>query len=129
MKADLQLSAVKSADDVQQRLRLPDSVERVVERLSHTGPVVVIVDQIDSLSLTLAHDARTLDTVLDLVARLTLIPQTRLLISCRTFDRSNDARLRKLETKKEFRSTELTDAEITQVLTHAGIELAALTEN
>lgn len=129
MKADLQLSAVKSADDIQQRLQLPDSVERVVERLSHTGPVVVIVDQIDALSLTLAHDARTLDTVLDLVARLTLIPQTRLLISCRTFDRSNDARLRKLETKKEFRSTELTDAEITQVLNHAGIELAALTEN
>jgi uncharacterized protein (DUF2267 family) len=129
MKADMQLTGVTSADDVQQSLRLPESVERVVERLSRTAPVVVIIDQIDALSLTLAHDARTLDVVLDLVARLTLIPRVRLLISCRAFDRSNDVRLRRLEAKKEFRSVELTEAEITTVLSSASVQFAALTEN
>ena len=129
MKADIQLTGVKSADDVQQSLRLPESVERVVERLSRTAPLVVIIDQIDALSLTLAHDARTLDVVLDLVARLTLIPHVRLLISCRAFDRSNDVRLRQLDAKKEFRSVELTEVEITTVLSWANVQFTSLTEN
>lgn len=129
MKADQQLTGVKSADDVQQSLHLPESAERVVERLGRTGPVVVIIDQIDALSLTLAHDSHTLDVVLDLAARLMLISQVRLLISCRAFDRSNDIRLRRLDAKKEFRLTELTEAEIISVLSSAGVQFTSLTEN
>lgn len=129
MKADLQLTGAASADDIQRGLKLPDSVERVVERLTQSSAVVVIVDQIDALSLTLAHDAATLVEVLDLVSRLTRIRGTRLLISCRAFDRSNDLRLRRLDVKKEMRVGELTDAELRDVLGAAEIDIDRLTPN
>lgn len=129
MKADLQLTGATSADDIQKRLKLPEPVERVVERLARSKPVVVVIDQIDALSLTLAHDATTLLEVLDLVARLTHIRGVRLLISCRAFDRSNDVRLRRLDVKKEMRSAELTDDELRDVLAAASIDVAGLTPN
>jgi hypothetical protein len=129
MKADLQLTGATSADEIQKRLKLPEPVERVVERLARSKPVVVMIDQIDALSLTLAHDATTLLEVLDLVARLIRIRGARLLISCRAFDRSNDIRLRRLDVKKEMRSAELTDDELRDVLAAASIDLAKLTPN
>lgn len=129
MKADLQLTGATSADEIQRRLKLPEPVERVVERLARSKPVVVVIDQIDALSLTLAHDATTLLQVLDLVARLTRIRGVRLLISCRAFDRSNDIRLRRLDAKKEMRSAELTDDELRDVLAAASIDVAKLTPN
>jgi hypothetical protein len=129
MKVDLQLTGATSADEIQKRLKLPEPVERVVERLARSKPVVVVIDQIDALSLTLAHDGSTLLEVLDLVARLTRIRAARLLISCRAFDRSNDVRLRRLEVKKEMRSAELTDDELRDVLAAASIDVAKLTPN
>ena len=129
MKADLQLTGATSAAEIQKRLKLPEPVERVVERLARSKPVVVVIDQIDALSLTLAHDATTLMEVLDLVARLSHIRGVRLLISCRAFDRSNDVRLRRLDVKKEMRAAELTDDELRDVLAAASIDVAKLTPN
>ena len=87
IKADRQLSGVDSHDSLQAALGLPEPVERVVGRLAALGPVVVLVDQIDALSLSLARDQKALDVVLEMVARLRLIPGVRILISCRAFDR------------------------------------------
>lgn len=127
MKADLQLTGVATADEVRERLQLPDSVERIVERLARAVPVAVIVDQIDALSLTLAHDAATMLTVLDLIARLKQFAGVRVLISCRRFDRDNDLRLRRFEAAKEFRLILLTDDELTEALVAAGIQFNSLT--
>jgi hypothetical protein len=128
IKADLQLTGVTSAEEVQHRLQLPDSLDRVVARLAARGGVVVIVDQIDALSLSLAHDSRTLDVVIDTIARLSAIPGVRLLISCRTFDLNNDVRLQHMETKKTFSVTELTDEELAGALRDAGLADMRLTE-
>ena len=79
IKAD-QASGITSPEDLQSSLRLPDSVERVLRRLAASEPVVLLIDQIDALSLSLARDQKALNVVLDLVARARLIPGVRVLI-------------------------------------------------
>jgi hypothetical protein len=126
IKADLQLAGASDSDDLQRKLQLPESLERTVTELARAGPVYVLVDQIDALSHNLAHDTATLDVVLDNIARLRMNPKVRLVISCRVFDRATDPRLRRLDVAHEFRLVDLTDEEITEVLSFVGITFTDL---
>jgi hypothetical protein len=126
IKADQQLSGIRIYEDLQGNLYLPDSVERIIGRLSTLEPVIVIIDQIDALSLSLAHDQRALNVALDLVARLRLIPDVKILVSCRLFDRNNDPNLHRIETKKQFTIIPLSDQEITSVLQNINVSFSSL---
>jgi hypothetical protein len=126
IKADQQLSGISSYEDIQKNLRLPDSVERVILRVAAAEPVVVILDQIDVLSLSLARDDKALNLVLDLIAQLRLISGVRILLSCRTFDRNNDPRLKRTRIEKEFLLTPLSDEEIKQGLREVNINFDKL---
>lgn len=102
IKADQQLSGVKAPGEVPGALGLPDSIESIVGRLAQEGPVVVVIDQIDALSLALSHDQRALDVTLATVARLKEIPNVRVLISCRTFDLHSNPHLRQYASCRHF---------------------------
>ena len=94
IKADQQLSQLRSPDEVSQALQLPDAVESIVGRLAQEQDVAIVIDQIDALSLALSHDQQALDLTLGMVARLRDIPNVRVLISCRTFDLHSDPHFR-----------------------------------
>ncbi len=126
IKADQQLSGITKYDDLQSKLHLPDSVERVVGRLAALGTVVVLVDQIDALSLSLARDQQALDIVLELVARLRLIPSVRILLSCRTFDRNADPKLKRIQLSKQFSLIEFSIEEVKAVLDEVGVNFGML---
>lgn len=127
IKADQQLSGISSLEDLRASLRLPDSVERVVGRLAEAGRVLVLVDQIDALSLSMARDQRALNVILDMVARLRLISGVRVLVSCRVFDLHNNPSLRQqLGGRKQFSIPQLTEEEIREVLNLLGIDYASL---
>lgn len=128
IKADLQLTGVTSAEDIQARLQLPESLERTVDRLAARAGVVIVIDQLDALSLSMAQDRRTLEVVIDAIVRLTRIRRTRVIASCRTFDWNNDPRLRQLETRKDFRIGVLTDEELNRALAGAGLGALELTQ-
>ncbi|MBA2524769.1 MAG: ATP-binding protein [Pyrinomonadaceae bacterium] len=119
IKAD-QLSGIASADELRANLRLPDSPERILRRLAADGPVTLLIDQIDALSLSLARDQKALNIVLDLVARARLIPGVRVVMSCRTFDLHNDPRLKKVESGRRFQLGELSDDEVRGVIDQLG---------
>ena len=53
-------------------------------------PVMILVDQLDALSLTLSRDQTTLSILLSTIARLRNVKRVRILTSCRTFDLHND---------------------------------------
>lgn len=127
IKADQQLSGIDNSEDLRINLRLPDSVERVVQRLAERCRVVVLIDQIDALSLSMARDQKALNIVLDLVARLRFIPNVRVIMSCRTFDLNNDPRLKQLGVKKQFAITELSEEEVKDVLQVVGLDYDRLT--
>jgi hypothetical protein len=121
IKADLQLSDVKDYPDLQRALRLPQAPEEIVARLAVMGLVVVLIDQIDALSLSLARDQRALNILLELIARLRRIHGVHLLISCRTFDRNSDPLLRRVQTGRDFTIPPLSESEIAEALEPVGI--------
>lgn len=126
IKADQQLSGVANQDSLREALGLPDSIEAVVGRLAAVGPVAVLVDQVDALSLSLAHDQKALDVVLGTVARLRLMPNVRVLFSCRVFDLNNDPRLKRVEVARRFALPNLADEEIADVLRAEDVDFGAL---
>ncbi|MEZ5305531.1 MAG: ATP-binding protein [Pyrinomonadaceae bacterium] len=125
LKGDL-LSGIANLEDLQNRLALPENVERVLMHLASDEPAVLLVDQIDALSLSLAHDLNALDVVLKLIARARLLPNVRIVIACRTFDFKNDPKLSRLEISKEFTISPLSDEEIGDVLKEFGLEFGTL---
>jgi hypothetical protein len=128
IKADQQLSGITQLNEIQTRLSLLESPEQILGRLAQLGRVVILIDQIDALSLSLAHDQATLDVILDLIARLRRIPNLRIVISCRIFDRNNDQRLKQIDIPKEFTLSQLTDDEISKFLNSIGILFQDLPE-
>lgn len=126
IKADDQLTGVADRDGLQEKLDLPDRVERVVRRLAALEKVVVIVDQIDALSLSMARDQRALGVVLETVAKLREVPGVRILFSCRAFDLSNDPRLDRVEVARRFALSPLSDEEVGSVLLGQGFDFGAL---
>ncbi|MEI7771132.1 MAG: hypothetical protein WCI67_14155 [Chloroflexales bacterium] len=126
VKADQQLSGVAALNELPARLNLPGPVDRVVARLAALEPVVVLIDQIDALSLSLAHDQHALDTILDLVARLSHIPGVVVILSCRIFDRNSDPRLKRLAIHTGFHINELSDEEVSDVLQPNRVDFASL---
>ena len=116
IKADQQFSKLIDLAEIQKRLDLPHPLVQIISRLAQLKPVVVLIDQIDALSLSLAHDQQTLNIVLDLVARLRLIPNIRILLSCRTFDRNTDPRLKTIEAEQTFNLSKLSEKQVQDVL-------------
>jgi nucleoside phosphorylase len=126
IKADQQLSGINEPEDLRIRLHLSDSVERIVERLAERAQAVVIIDQIDALSLSMARDQKALNLVLDLVARLRLIQNVCIILSCRIFDLNNDPRLKQLEIKQRFTIPDLSEEEVKDILQPVGIDFDRL---
>ena len=126
IKADQQLSGIAERDELHTRLGFPIPIDEAIATLAAVGIVVVLVDQVDALSLSLAHDQRALTLVLDLVARLRRNPNVRIVLSCRSFDRDNDPQLRRLDVKRTFPLSELSDDEAAVVVTAMGIQFAHL---
>jgi hypothetical protein len=122
IKADQQLSGVEEVAALRERLNLPEPVERVANRLAVYGPVIVIVDQLDALSLSLARDQQGLNAVLDMVARVRAMPGITVLLSCRTFDRNTDPRLKRVEVGREFPLPLLEDTDVAPVLGALGLD-------
>lgn len=126
IKADQQLTGVKLISDLSHRLGLPESVEAIVTQLAAFERVVVLIDQIDALSLSLAHDEQALNITLDLIARLNRIPGVAIILSCRIFDRNSDPRLQRIEAAAEFSLSEFSDEEVASVLNHTGVTFSDL---
>ncbi|MBE2222901.1 MAG: ATP-binding protein [Anaerolineae bacterium] len=128
IKADQQLSNITALPEIQHKLALPYSPEQIISRLAQLNRVVVLIDQIDALSLSLAHDQPTLDTTLDLIARLQRIPNVRILLSCRIFDRNTDPRLKHIELDRSFSLQPLDAEQVIEVLTNLQVDETTLSQ-
>ncbi|WP_342561421.1 ATP-binding protein [Paenibacillus sp. FSL R7-0345] len=126
IKADQQLLDAQSLKDVQSKLDLPVRMERLADTLAIQGRFVVLIDQIDALSLSMAHDQGSLNLALDLISRLRSIPGVRIIISCRKFDFDSDPRLKNLENCKVFSLEEFSNEEVGNFLCDVGVDYKQL---
>ncbi|MGV7116663.1 NACHT domain-containing protein [Paenibacillus kyungheensis] len=126
IKADQQLVDAQSLQDLQSKLAIPVQLERLAYTLATEGRFVVLIDQIDALSLSMAHDQRSLNLALDLISRLRSIPGVRIIISCRKFDFDSDPRLKNLENCKEFSLKEFSNEQVGNFLCEVGVDYTQL---
>jgi len=87
------LSGVNKRSDLADRLGLPALVEECARHLVSEDLFIVVLDQLDALSLALSRDQATLDVMLSTLVRLRDLDGVRIIASCRTFDLNNDPRL------------------------------------
>ena len=125
IKADT-LSGVKTRDDLADRLGLPAPVEECARSLASEGQLVVLLDQLDALSLTLSRDQATLDVMLSSLARLRDLDSVRIVASCRIFELNNDPRLSTIKVDRKFELQPLGESEVNRVLQAIGIDATRL---
>jgi len=129
IKADT-LTEVKDAESLRGALGLPATPERLLTTaVAEAGRAVLLVDQLDALSLTFVKEHDCLQANLSLVARAASIKGVAVVASCRSFDYQFDPNLRSVKTQKEFHIKPLSDEQVQQVLDPLGVDWKALTED
>lgn len=126
IKGDL-LSGVTDADSLQSALSLPASPESLLSAAVQHGRAVLLVDQLDALSLTFARNQACLDAVIGLVGRACSIAGVRVIVSCRTFDRKFDPKLRQIQSDREFGIKPLSRLQVQPVLSRLDVKWENLT--
>jgi hypothetical protein len=129
IKADNQLLRLKQGESLERCLGFSQSLPRVAYRLAQDsggGQAVVLLDQVDALSMALARDQDALDKISALVDQLRATPGVRVLISCRTFDLNTDPTLKQLPRKIEFALEPFSPDETESHLRAMGVEATAL---
>lgn len=121
IKADM-LSGIRTRGELADRLSLPAPVEECVRALAAEHDlVVVILDQLDALSLALSRDQATLYVMLSTLTRLRNVERVRIVASCRTFDLNNDPRLSTVKVDHRFQLRPLDAQQIKLVLQPIGV--------
>ncbi|MCL4298980.1 MAG: ATP-binding protein [Anaerolineae bacterium] len=125
IKADT-LSGIRNRSDLADRLGVPARVEECVRHLATEGLIIVLLDQLDALSLTLSRDQTTLDVTLNTLNRLRDLDNVRIIASCRTFDLNNDPRLSTIKVDRKFQLQPLAEAQVNRVLQKLGLDSTRL---
>ena len=103
--------------DLQGNLYLARPIEDVIrEEASNRKRVVLLVDQIDALSLSLSANRTPLRSLLSLIKSLANIPRVRVVISCRPYDLEYDPELQNLKIKNRWELKELSEEQVLQTL-------------
>lgn len=125
IKADRQLTDLSTGRPLHEcvGVALPAPVEDVVRWIarSQTKPVVILLDQVDALSLSMTREPYAIEAISRVVERLRGLFNVRVLLSCRTFDLNTTPTLRDLNIQQKFQIPDLCKDEISKVLDKIGV--------
>lgn len=117
----------ETSERLGQLLHLPDTVERIIARLSEmTSKTVLLIDQIDALSLSLSSDRTQIGKYKELISRCLKLPNVLIVLSCRTYDLNNDLDLNQYKGNHKIEVGPLSKEEIAIALSQAQIDSNAL---
>lgn len=94
------LSPTQLPNDVGSQLGLPGSPANVLAAISQGQDCVLIIDQLDAVSLASGRNPGFFDCIHEIINQTQAHPQMQLLLACRKFDIDNDHRLRRLTGKQ-----------------------------
>lgn len=83
---------------------------------THYEQSVLLIDQIDALSMSLSTDRRAMNAANQLIQQVQTLQNVKILISCRQFDLDYDYTLQEYRIYKEFYIYELSDNQLDEVL-------------
>jgi len=90
------LNPVQLPDEVGKQLDLPASPISVLASIAQNLQCVLVIDQLDAVSLTSGRHPDFFDCINELIQQVKLFKNMRLLLASRQFDLDNDHRLRNL---------------------------------
>lgn len=129
LRLDIQ-TMVLTADALGRELGLPMSPTVVLAGLARGGLSVLVIDQLDALSLVSGRNQHLWAVFEELMTESSRYPQMRVLLACREFDAANDHRLKRLiadDTRcKKITLAPLDVAQVTAAVTRAGVDPAKL---
>ena len=110
-------------EDLSKRMHLAKPLVTIIKEMAQKAKrVVVLIDQIDALSLSLSSNRTPLRSMFKLIEKIKSIPHVRVVISCRPYDLEYDPILNdmKIETKWELKN--LSFDEVKNVLKSHSLE-------
>jgi hypothetical protein len=97
IKADRLPPDLRDREALTRHLNLGADTSTVLRQLAKSGPVLVVIDQVDALADLVVQQSARLRVLLDLVQDLCDAPGVHTVISCRTFEQKHDPALRNLD--------------------------------
>ena len=123
IKGDALDAHVATESDLQEYLGIDARPGALLEQLAESGPVLLIIDQLDALAGYIDLRTARLNVLLNLVRRLGRVDNVHIVISSRTFEFEHDSRLKTVET--ESVSLELPPwSEVLKLLESHGVQAA-----
>ena len=90
------LEPTQLPDKVGEQIGLPGSPANVLAAVAQGGHCVLVIDQVDALSLASGRNTDLFDCIYEILRQAQAHPNVRILLACRKFDLDNDHRLRGL---------------------------------
>lgn len=118
-----------STHELGQRVGLPMSPVGALGAVADGRPCVLVVDQLDAVSMASGRIPETFDAVADLVDEAAAHPAMRVVLACRAFDAEADARIRRLTTTDHCTRVtvgSLSDAQVDTAVTRMGLDVSRL---
>lgn len=104
-------------DDLSSKMHLDRPIECVIKNVApRYKRVVILIDQIDALSLSLSSNRTPLRSLLKVLGQLRTIPNVRIIISCRPYDLEYDPLLDNLNIRNKWELKELSRDKVQQTL-------------
>ncbi|MGQ7753632.1 hypothetical protein ACUN29_35000 [Streptomyces sp. WC2508] len=118
-----------STHELGRRVGLPMSPVGALGAVADGRPCVLVVDQLDAVSMASGRIPETFDAVADLVDEAAAHPGMRVILACRAFDAEADARIRRLAaldhcTRMPIGS--LSDAQVDTAVTGMGLDVSRM---
>lgn len=108
-------------DNLRRNIHLAKPIEIVVEEMVlKYKRVIILIDQIDALSLSLSSNRTPLRSLLKLVRQIQSIKNVRIVISCRPYDLEYDPMLHNLSITNKWELKEFTDEQVIRILRENG---------
>lgn len=123
------LEPFHSTQELGQRVGLLMSPVGALAAMADGRPCVLLVDQLDAVSMASGRIPETFDAVADLVDEAGLYPGMRVVLICRAFDADADARIRRLTAPDHCTRVEvgsLSDAQIDAAVGGMGVDVSRL---
>jgi len=97
IKADFLNADIGTETDLKEALQLPQLPSSMILSVAAVRPTFLLIDQLDALASQLDLKSGRLNVLLNLVRKVSGVPNVHILLSARTFEFNHDARLRSTE--------------------------------
>lgn len=126
------LESATSAVELGEKLRLPGSPVDVLENIAQGENCVLIIDQLDNISLVPATRPEFFYCIYEIIEKAKLVPKISLILACRQYDIDNDSRLSDLINEFEIDKIELgnfAQEQVKDYITNLGLNYTELSSN